>query len=192
MEINNRFLFKAKRIDNGEWVQGFYYVFMGKHYIFEQPFENNNLTHQVDESTICQCTGLRDKNGRLIFENDILKCGSCTVVHWNEKYASWTLTRKGWMYDHFFGEAEDPEDCEIVGNIFDDSQLKEKYSKERNNMRKVEFKSDQLEKEAYEIYSNSDYNFFVDENGMYYGAIGNGEKFQLGSMKDVESFLMEG
>ena len=69
MEINNRFLFKAKRIDNGEWVQGFYYVFMGKHYIFEQPFENNNLTHQVDESTICQCTGLRDKNGRLIFEN---------------------------------------------------------------------------------------------------------------------------
>ena len=130
MEINNRFLFKAKRIDNGEWVQGFYYVFMGKHYIFEQPFENNNLAHQVDESTICQCTGLRDKNGRLIFENDILKCGSCTIVHWNEKYASWTLTRKGWMYDHFFGEAEDPEDCEIVGNIFDDSQLKEKYSKE--------------------------------------------------------------
>ena len=57
-------------------------------------------------------------------------------------------------------------------------------------MRKVEFKSDQLEKEAYEIYSNSDYNFFVDENGMYYGAIGNGEKFQLGSMKDVEAFLM--
>ena len=50
MEINNRFLFKSKRIDNGEWVQGFYYVFMGKHYIFEQPFENNNLTHQVDES----------------------------------------------------------------------------------------------------------------------------------------------
>lgn len=130
MEINNRFLFKAKRIDNGELVQGFYYVFMGKHYIFEQPFENNNLTHQVDESTICQCTGLRNKSGKLIFENDILKCGSCTIVHWNEKYASWTLTRKGWMYDHFFGEAEDPEDCEIVGNIFDDSQLKEKYSKE--------------------------------------------------------------
>ena len=59
-------------------------------------------------------------------------------------------------------------------------------------MRKVEFTSDQLRKEAYEIYSNSDYNFFVDENGMYYGAIGNEEKFQLGSMKDVESFLMEG
>lgn len=53
MEINNRFLFKAKRIDNGEWVQGSYYVFMGKHYIFEHPFESDNLTHQIDESTIC-------------------------------------------------------------------------------------------------------------------------------------------
>ena len=56
-------------------------------------------------------------------------------------------------------------------------------------MRKVEFAPDQLGKEAYEIYSNSDYNFFGDENGMYYGASGIGEKFQLGSLKEVESFL---
>ena len=129
MEINNRFLFKEKRLDNGKWVHGSYYGFMGKHYIFEHPFESNNLTHQVDESTICQCTGLRDKSGKLIFENDILKCGSCTVVHWNEKYASWVLTRKGWMYDHFFGEAQDPEECVIIGNIFDNPELKHKYDK---------------------------------------------------------------
>ena len=125
MEINNRFLFKAKRIDNGEWVQGSYYGFMGKHYIFEQPFENDNLTHQVDESTICQCTGLRDKNGKSIFENDIVNCGTLVIVSWNEKQASWTLPRKEWM---FFGNVR--EDFEIVGNIFDDPQLKEKYSKE--------------------------------------------------------------
>lgn len=59
-------------------------------------------------------------------------------------------------------------------------------------MRKVEFAPDQLEKKAFETYSDSDYNFFVDENGIYYGSIGNGEEFQLGSLKDVESFLMEG
>lgn len=59
-------------------------------------------------------------------------------------------------------------------------------------MRKVEFAPDQLGKEAFETYSDSDYNFFVDGNGMYYGSIGNGEAFQLGSLKDVESFLMEG
>lgn len=45
-------------------------------------------------------------------------------------YASWTLTRKGWVYDHFFGEAEDPEDCIVVGNIFDNPQLKKKYGKD--------------------------------------------------------------
>lgn len=38
-------------------------------------------------------------------------------------------------------------------------------------MRKVEFAPDQLGKEAFETYSNSDYNFFVDENGMYYGPL---------------------
>lgn len=131
MGINNRFLFKAKRIDNGEWVQGSYFVFMGKHYIFEHPFESDNLTHQIDESTICQCTGLRDKNGRPIFENDIIKSYYIyTIVHWNKKYASWALERKGWVYDHFFGEAEDPEDCIVVGNIFDNPQLKKKYGKD--------------------------------------------------------------
>ena len=72
MENNNRFLLKANRIDIGEWVQGSYFVFMGKHYIFEHPFESDNLTHQIDESTICQCTGLRDKNERPIFENEII------------------------------------------------------------------------------------------------------------------------
>ena len=131
MEINNRFLFKAKRIDNGEWVQGSYYVFMGKHYIFEHPFESDNLTHQIDESTICQCTGVSDKNGKLIFENDIIKSYYIyTIVHWNKKYASWALERKGWVYDHFFGEAEDPEDCIVVGNIFDNPQFKKKYGKD--------------------------------------------------------------
>lgn len=46
-----------------------------------------------------------------------------------EKYASWTLTRKGWMYNHFFGEAQDPEECVIIGNIFDNPELKHKYDK---------------------------------------------------------------
>lgn len=42
----------------------------------------------------------------------------------------WALERKGWVYDHFFGEAEDPEDCIVVGNIFDNPQLKKKYGKD--------------------------------------------------------------
>lgn len=40
------------------------------------------------------------------------------------------ILEKGWMYDHFFGEAEDQEDCIVVGNIFDNPQLKKKYGKD--------------------------------------------------------------
>lgn len=40
------------------------------------------------------------------------------------------ILEKGWMYDHFFGETEDPEDCIVVGNIFDNPQLKKKYGKD--------------------------------------------------------------
>lgn len=61
--------------------------------------------------------------------NDVL-CLSEEDANWNKKYASWALERKGWVYDHFFGEAEDPEDCIVVGNIFDNPQLKKKYGKD--------------------------------------------------------------
>lgn len=72
--MGDRFLSRGKRIDNGEWVVGHFYEFMGKSYIFEPPFTSKDLTYEVDPSTICQCTGLKDKNGKLIWENDILMC----------------------------------------------------------------------------------------------------------------------
>jgi uncharacterized phage protein (TIGR01671 family) len=65
-------LFKAKRIDNGEWVYG-NYAFCDcytkqQHYIFQ----NKPLEYAVDADTICQYTGLTDKNGNKIWENDIV------------------------------------------------------------------------------------------------------------------------
>lgn len=72
--MENRYLYRGKRIDNGEWVVGHFYEFMGKSYIFEPPFTSKALTYEVEPSTICQCTGLKDKNGKLIWENDILMC----------------------------------------------------------------------------------------------------------------------
>ena len=86
--MEDRYLFKAKRIDNGEWVEG--------HYITNEKDPNHayigylfgvvdGMVHDTDiveviPSTICQCTGLKYKNGKLIWENDIVNAVSSNSV----------------------------------------------------------------------------------------------------------------
>lgn len=83
----DRYLYKAKRLDNGEWVQGVPFKVEGKwvllindnenllrvHYIEENMWTAEIYAIEVDASTICRCTGLKDKNGKLIWENDIVE-----------------------------------------------------------------------------------------------------------------------
>ena len=121
-------LFKAKRTDNGEWETGYYFKAGEKHMMLCFFTNENGLYHnmyEIDLKTLCQYTGLNDKNGKKIWENDIIKCGRNVIVTWDEHFASWCLTRKGWLYRHFFGESQNPEDCEVVGNIFDNPDLLE-------------------------------------------------------------------
>lgn len=75
MEIGN-IKFKAKRIDDNTWVEGYFYSECGNAYIIEncqkESMLNRNITYEVDPSTVCQFTGLKDTNDVPIFEGDII------------------------------------------------------------------------------------------------------------------------
>lgn len=69
--------FKAKRLDGKGWVCGYFYEENGNTYIIENRQKesklNRNPTYQVDPSTVCQFTGLKDREGKEIWEGDILQ-----------------------------------------------------------------------------------------------------------------------
>ena len=101
--MNRDILFKAKRIDNGEWVEG--YLCYKKDYCFDNrtkpkaviitEYSNTGIvSFEIDETTICQYTGLTDKDGNKIWENDIVNCGCKLIVTWNEMFAGWCGTKK--------------------------------------------------------------------------------------------------
>lgn len=137
--MNERYLFKAKRIDNGEWVQGYLYGIWEKRYILWGMTNDVPDMIEVDPSTICQCTGLKDKNGNLIWENDVVKKHFYSIydscVNSEEYIGVVKLKDCAWVVDSFRGEykcavpifeamtySEDVKYFEIIGNIFDNKE----------------------------------------------------------------------
>jgi uncharacterized phage protein (TIGR01671 family) len=120
--MEDRYLFKAKHIhvlpDNnhldGSWVVGF---LSGERYI-----ANDSGEYLIDPSTICRCTGSEDKNGELIYENDIMKNkhNSYRVV-WDNEEGSWMLELNSVS---LYGLSEvNSKKYEVIGNIFDNPEL---------------------------------------------------------------------
>ena len=137
--MEDRYLFKAKRLDNGEWVKGaLVYDDMDRLYriIIELDYSTGTCiaagkAPRVDASTTCQCTGLKDKNGKLIWENDIVKDekGNFYKVSWQNNYYkfSWICVKSEIFevdvkWDLY---AMRSFEIEVIGNIFDNPELLE-------------------------------------------------------------------
>ena len=139
--MNREILFRGKRVDNGEWVYGYLYQdgMIGCNIFQTKP---HLAAYIVDPSTVCQYTGLTDKNGVKIFEGDVVR-----MHYFFENYHPVTLgafedeseiicklsvtplgvyfesaNMTGYLCDYL----EDPEEeLEVIGNIFDNPELLE-------------------------------------------------------------------
>lgn len=135
-------LFKAKRVDNGEWVEGYYlrdqYHIGGKDIIFYRKDSDRFTvyTNIIDIETLCQFTGLYDKNGNKIWENDILMAHldefypedtTCETVEWG--FAGFVVHEAN-STDREYLDKFDLENFEVVGNIFDNKELLQEESDE--------------------------------------------------------------
>jgi len=125
--MNREILFRGKRVDNGEWVYGYLYQdgLIGCNIFQTKP---HLAAYIVDPSTVCQYTGLTDKNDTKIFEEDILQV--ITNYYGNRKECKITINFEEIENDSF-GEPYTCGYCimgsewEVIGNTFDNLELLE-------------------------------------------------------------------
>lgn len=119
--------FRGFNRKNDEWLQGYYLQNRGAHFVCPDEFATNKSweDYEVEPDTVGQFTGLHDKNGKEIYEGDIVKCDQFVyeIIYKSRRIASFALRRKEDMFLHYFGEAMEADECEVIGNIHDNKDL---------------------------------------------------------------------
>lgn len=143
-------LFRAKRTDNGKWIYGYYAVIGERHVIIKAQSEDyysvddsvkkshGNEVIEVKPETVCQYTGMTDKNGNKIFENDIVE-SYIEYDDFRNKREKGILRYTYGMYEIQIEEHEGkpvytdfmagislsgcPFEMKVIGNIFDNPEL---------------------------------------------------------------------
>lgn len=133
MKMNDRYLFKAKRISDGEWIVGYLYRLSENNPPFIM-LRKYGESYEVDEHTICQCTGLKDKNGKLILENDIVRTIYDGIEHiyqviWDKSELDFKATNGKEFYKSNFEYLPCCDEVEVIGNIFENKELLESEEK---------------------------------------------------------------
>lgn len=127
--MENRYLFRAKRKDNGEWTEGFLLKRWDGLWIFTI---DEKFADLIIPSTLCQCTGLKDKSGNLIWENDIIECKD--GKHNFQTQIEWDAYCAGFIFKDTETSAVGLDaitanglysESKVVGNIFDNQELLE-------------------------------------------------------------------
>ena len=117
-----KILFRGKT-KKGVWIYGV--PTYDLKYIFNDEQLDSVDRYEVIPETVGQFTGLTDKNGKEIYEFDIIKTetGKLMEVKWLDRRACFYLQRDGWAFVYYFGEAVEPNYCEIIGNIHENPEL---------------------------------------------------------------------
>lgn len=130
-----KILFRGKRTDNGEWIQGYpcRYGWTGKEKDYIIPdYASALYTAEIDPETIGQYTGVTDTNGRKIFEGDIVWYDykeERGIIQWDNDTARFIITYSTSTFTVDFDNVYGYE-LEIVGNIYDNPEMMEKIEED--------------------------------------------------------------
>ena len=123
-------LYRGKRLDNGQWVEGSLIgedVIVGKIVDFEEDYFTTEFWDKVVPETVGQFTGMTDKNGTKIFEGDIVRhidttCHVVEVVN-SEVYFDTEMLEFGFRYSNELFHCQFNNEFEVIGNIYDNKEL---------------------------------------------------------------------